>query len=61
METKCIKIIHLFIKTYSSYFTDLLCSTFLSDENLIELFPIREYFYTVLYSCWALLNNSRFK
>lgn len=62
MEIKCIKIVYLFIKTSSFYFTDF--STFLNDENLIKLFPIREdifiLFYTLigLYQITVDLNKS---
>lgn len=62
MEIKCIKIIYLFIKASSFYFTDF--STFLNDENLIKLFPIREdifiLFYTLigLYQITVDLNKS---
>lgn len=48
MEIKCIKIIYLFIKTSSFYFTDF--STFLNDENLIKLFPIREDIFILFYT-----------
>lgn len=48
METKCVKIIHLFIKTSSFYFIDF--STFLNDENLIKLFLIREDIFILFYT-----------